>query len=230
MATPAVALPQEAPGADYAVERYVYEFPFAEFFGKSKHKVGDYAEVVHRVGGIGTRGRGDSWRARRDLWIEISTKGGATLRLDAKLVERGVIEDHATLLDELFEELLDMQIGQQTDVERSATGTLTTSDEPGAIWQFALLVLDPHDADPFVTAELVNDKRRLWFEEQDCIGGSPQPGRKVCVGAWEGNRWLGSGDAREYVFREGLDPGLKLVVLGGIEAAKIAVRFNDSIH
>lgn len=219
---------EAAPG--YNIERHVYNFPFVEIFGKSKHKVGNYAEVVHRVGGIGNRSKGDSWRARRDLWIEIATTDGATLRLDAKLVERGFIEDNATLLDELFEELLDLQIGQETDIERSATGTLTTSEQPKATWRFALLVLDSHDGDPYLTAELVSVERRLWFEEEDCIGRSPQPGRKVCVAAWEGDRWLGFGDAREYVFREGLDPELKLVVLGGIEAVKIAVRFNDSIH
>lgn len=222
--------PTSSPGGDYAVETYTYEFPYREIFGKSKHKVGDFARVVHHVGAISNRSDGSSWKAGRKLWIEIATADAGTLRLDAKLVERGTAEDTATFLDEVFEELLDTQLGWEVSLQRSAKGTLGMSDEPGVSWQFVMDVSEPDKDSSSLTATLVQGERRLDFLEEGCNGNQAYPGQGLCIAAYEEGRWLGHGDNREYVFREGLDPGLKLLVLGGIEAVKISVKFHDSLH
>jgi hypothetical protein len=211
-----------------AIESYKYKFPYKEIFGKSEHRVGDYAQVVHKVGATTTKGDVDeNYKASRKLSIDIVTNDSTTARIDAKLIERGYSEDDATFTDEIVEELLhtDFFVLHETTVLRSAKGTLGTSAAPDVVWEFIAArysqtgygrIREPDS----VTAVLTHGERKILFlEAEDGL-----------MNAYEDGEWLGSGADREYTFSKYLDPDLKLVVLGGMEAAKISAKFMDSIH
>ena len=142
-------------------------------------------------------------------------------------MERGYSEDDATLIDEIVEELLntDFFVLRETTILRAAKGTLATSLAPDVVWEFTAArysrtryssISEPDS----VTAVLAQGERKILFLE----------GEKGLINAYENGEWLGSGADREYTFSGDLDPGLKLLVLGGMEAAKISAKFIDSIH
>jgi len=208
------------------VERYIYEFPYKEIFGKSKHDVGDYAKVAHKLGASSSKGDGDNnYKAHRDLGIDIVTGSAATLRLKARLVQESRTDSEASFRDDMLEEILGTRIlssraWEVATVQNRATGTLSTSFAPDATWDFATATYRNVDEPNAVIAALRHDERRIEFlqDERDLIK------------AYEDGEWLASGAAREYTFRAGLDPELKLLLLGAMEAAKISARFLDSIH
>jgi hypothetical protein len=204
-----------------AVESYKYTFPYKEMWGTSKHPVGDYADISHKVGPVSSKSSDRyNYKSRRELGIDIVTTDAATLRLDAKLVERGEGEDNATLFDEILEELIDMQLGWDTSVHRSARGTLSTSFAPDVVWELAVSRYSPNMEPGSVIALLVYGDRKIQFVEQ----------KFGLIDVFEEGDWLSSGADREYTFREDLDPELKLVLLGGMEAVKISIKFHDSLH
>jgi hypothetical protein len=208
------------------VESYKYKFPYKEMFGKSKHDVGNYAKVAHKLGASSTKGDGDdNYKAHRDLGIDIVTGNAATLRLKARLVQESRTDSEASFRDDVLEEILGTGIlGSQAwavaTVQNRATGTLSTSFAPDATWEFATATYRNVQEPDSVIAVLRHDARRIEFlqDEHDLIK------------AYEDGEWLASGAAREYTFRASLDPELKLLLLGGMEAAKISARFWDSIH
>lgn len=204
-----------------AVESYQYEFPYREMWGKSKHSVGDYAEINHKFGATTTRSSDRfNYKSRRELGIDIVTTDAATLRVDAKLVERGEGEDNSTLFDEFLEQLIDMQLARDTSVHRSARGTLSTSFAPDVVWELAVSRYSPNLEPGSVIALLIYGDRKIEFVEQE----------SGFIDVFEEGEWLSSGADRVYTFREGLDPELKLVLLGGMEAVKISIKFYDSLH
>ena len=127
-----------------AVESYKYKFPYKEMFGKSKHDVGNYAKVAHKLGASSTKGDGDdNYKAHRDLGIDIVTGNAATLRLKARLVQESRTDSEASFRDDVLEEILGTGIlGSQAwavaTVQNRATGTLSTSFAPDATSRFRI--------------------------------------------------------------------------------------------
>jgi hypothetical protein len=220
------AFADDGAAGEPAVESQKYEFPYKEIFGKSKHDVGNYAKVTHKLGASSMKGdRDDNYKAHRDLEIDIVASDAATLRLKARLVEESRTDGEASFKDDVLEEILgtgifSSQAWEVATVQNGATGRLSTSFAPDVSWEFAAARYRKVQEPGSVIAVLRHDERRIEFlqDEQDLIK------------AYEEGDWLASGAAREYTFRASLDPELKLLLLGGMEAAKISARFWDSIH
>ena len=213
-----------AAAEDSAVESYDYAFPFKEIFGRSDHRVGDYAEVEHLARSRSTKGKGGyKYEAYGKLRVKIRTSDAATLKFEGKMFQYGRHKDESGLLDEAMEGLFKTQFGVTHTFSRSAKGKLSTSLNPDIVWQFDMdRQVVPKGPDGPV-AQMAHGDRTIQFLWQSSGG-------KAIIDAYEDGLWLSSGAARNYTFRENLDPDLKLLLLGGMEAVKVAAKFHDTLH
>ena len=205
-----------------AFETYPIHRENLQWFGKRKSRIGDYAEITHNVGKMTTR------YFERDIKfsLRVATLEGTTLKLNVKNHTVFTPPDDIGLMQDVVDFAIEEKWGI-SNVEAPLTykstyaATLATGDSPDDTWQFKVeLLWRPENMSPAASGTLSNGTRTLYISSSSVaptfasIAEIHEDGELLCRKT----------NGREYDFRTGLSPDLKLLLLAAMEILEVNVH------
>ena len=196
-----------------------------QWFGKRKSRIGDYAEVIHKVGGEATH----YFNGKLKFSLHVSTFEGAAVKLN--VMSRTVYSPRDDDDKGLVEDFLDFAVEEKwgiSNVEMSYdaynstyTTTIITGDSPDDTWQFLAERRWKAENGLVTSGALTNGSRTLQINNSrapptfEYIVDIHEDGNVLC-------RTIGGG--KEYEFRTGLRPDVRLLLLTAMEILIINVH------
>lgn len=207
---------EEAAGdpATMAVERHRIHFPKVQWRGlgaSEKRRIDDWA-VVNRKIGV-TSG------SYTKFSLDVVTSDGAKLHVKGKLRHMENAEEYDQgLLGFYIEELTGISnIGPAVPYQENLSASITAGDSSGETWAFSAQKHYVPGQIILPSGTITDGVRTLNIKSR--TDGPGDLGRFVEI--YEDGEWLfqwASERGDEYVFRVGLDPQLKLLLLASMEA------------
>lgn len=195
------------------------------WFGKRKSRIGDFAEVTHKVGKMTDRHFKNNFNSDFEFSLHVATLEGAEVKLNGKNRtvyaprddDKGLLHDMVDFAVEEKWGISDVEMTYDA-YESTYTATIATGDSPDDTWQF---MVDRRwkaaDMTIVVSGTLTNGSRTLRIESSS----APPTFESVAEIHEDGEVLCKRINGGEYEFRTGLSPELKLLLLAGMEILEV---------
>jgi len=213
--------------AQSAAERYPVRAPRVLKRGlgmKEKWLIGEYAVSNREIGSTVTDTGPDGAVSRLKFALDIEASDGTNCRVEGKQRRKEPAREKKVDLWEVVqkETLGISNVASPLPYAESVEASITTAGAEGAAWQLVATRNWTPGSDVHFEGTVTRGARKL-----DVRSRSVPAGVKVAIDIDEEGEWLCAAQEGEYLFRPGLDPQLKVALLGALEALTVQTVQGD---